>query len=240
MARCAYVASSARGLGGQGFGSPWRIGTGMSRGAITAALLVAVLASCGGVPAGSPNATATTTPPSATAGATIMPATAAATPAATPSPTPVPEAFVSPFYHYSLLLPAEAAAFAWHPAEHAWDGVARMDSESDAIDRVVTAGGTLFAFGQPTHADLTAYRAQIIDALTRWHPCSGVTERTTKIAREPARLIACTSEPFLVTRLVLVHHGFGLVLTLDYEDTAPAEGQMALLESYAAPIKLLP
>jgi hypothetical protein len=208
----------------------------MFRGAITAALLVAILASCSGGPAGSVSPSATTAAPSATAAATILPAT----PSPTPSPTPVPEAFVSPFYHYSLLLPAEAEAFAWHPAKYAWDGAARMDSESEAIDRVVTAGGTLFAFGQPTHADLKAYRAQIIAALTGWHPCSGVTERATKIAGEPARLIACTSDPFLVTRLVLVHHGFGLVLTLDYLSSAPVERQMALLESYAAPIKLLP
>jgi hypothetical protein len=152
---------------------------------------------------------------------------------------PVPEAFVSPFYHYSLVLPAEADAFAWHPAKSAWDGVARMDSESEDIDRVVTAGGTLFAFGQPTHADLKAYRTQIIAALTRWHPCTGVTERATTIAGEPARLIACTSEPFLVTRLVVVHRGFGLVLTLDYGADAPVERQMALLESYAAPLKFL-
>lgn len=204
----------------------------MSRGAITAALLVAVLASCSGGPAGTANPSATTTAASATAGAIIVPAT--------PSPTPVPEAFVSPFYHYSLLLPAEADAFAWHPAKYAWDGAARMDSQSEATDRVVTAGGTLFAFGQPTNADLKAYRAQIIAALTSWHPCSGVTERATKIAGEPAQLIACTSDPFLVTRLVLVHRGFGLVLTLDYEAGTPVERQMALLESYAAPIKLLP
>jgi hypothetical protein len=220
------------------FGSPWRVH--MSRGAITPALLVAVLASCGGGPAASENPPAATTVPSATASATIVPATLAVTPSPIPTPTPVAEAFVSPFYHYSLLLPAEAAAFTWQPAKHAWDRVSVMDSESDAIDHVTTAGGKLFAFGQPTHADLKTYRREVIGTLTTWHPCSGVTERATKVAGEPARLIACTSYPFLVTRLVLVHHGFGLVLTLDRDETAPAEGQMALLESYAAPIKLLP
>ena len=102
------------------FGSACRIGT--SRGAISAALLVAVLASCGGAPAGATHATASTTASSETAGPTIVPATAAPTLSPTPSPTPVPEAFVSPFYHYSLLLPAEAEAFAWHPAKYAWDG----------------------------------------------------------------------------------------------------------------------
>lgn len=217
---------------------PRRIG--ITRGSMALALLVGVLASCSGGPAGSLNPSSATAPPSGTAGATIVPGTPSATPSPSPSPTPVPEAFVSPFYHYSLLLPAEAEAFAWHPAKSAWDGVARMDSESEDIDRVVTAGGTLFAFGQPTHADLKAYRAQIIGALTSWHPCSGVTERATTIAGEPARLIACTSEPFLVTRLVLVHHGFGLVFTLDYEAGAPKEQQMALLESYTTPVKFLP
>jgi hypothetical protein len=199
---------------------------------MTSALLVAVLGSCTGGPAGSEHPSTATTPAPATAGATIVPATSA--------PTPVPEAFVSPFYHYSLQLPAEAEAFAWHPANAAWDGVARIDSESEDIDSVATAGGTFFAFGQPTHADLKAYRAQVIAALTGWHPCSGVTERATTIAGEPARLIACTSEPYLVTRLVLVHRGFGLVFTLDYEEGAPVERQMALLESYAAPLKFLP
>jgi hypothetical protein len=216
--------------------SAWRIG--MSRRAMTAALLAAMLASCSGGPAGSENPSTTTTSPSATAGTTIVPATPEATPV--PDATTVPEAFVSPFYHYSLLLPADADAFTWHPAKSAWDGVARMDSESEAIDRVVTAGGTLFAFGQPTHADLKTYSAEVIATLTRFHPCSGVTERATTIAGEPGRLIACTSEPFLVTRLVLVHLGFGLVFTLDYEAGTPVERQMALLESYIAPLKFVP
>jgi hypothetical protein len=38
----------------------------------------------------------------------------------------------------------------------------------------------------------------------------------------------------------LVHHGFGLVLTLGTELRPPVEAQMALLEAYVAPIKLLP
>jgi hypothetical protein len=124
-------------------------------------------------------------------------------------PPASPAVLVSPFYAYSLALPA-----GWRPgpARQAWDGTARIDSDGLFVDRAYGPGSKLFfVYAAPTDLDLAAYAAQGQKDVNAWHGCPARagSETNVTIGGSPGRLHAFHCSGLSVMKAFVVRDGFG-------------------------------
>ena len=145
----------------RGSGQPWRFPmNGSSRFAIVAATVVVVavggwylLGPQGGAvgdQAGSPSPTVSASAP------------------VSASPAPSPVTFTSPYYGYTVTLPAGWSAT---PATAVWDGKGAPGSENPVVDKFFGPGmKTVHAFAGPTSSDLTTYGNDVIAWISQFHP----------------------------------------------------------------------
>jgi len=107
------------------------------------------------------------------------------------SPTASPVTFTSPFYGYTVTLPAGWSAT---PAAKVWDGKGAPGSEDPAVDKFHGPGlRTVHAFVTPISVDLAAYSEDIIARNAQSHtecPPQPESVESTKVGPDPATFIA--------------------------------------------------
>jgi len=122
------------------------------------------------------------------------------------SPTASPVTFTSPFYGYTLKLPAGWSAT---PATKAWDGKGAPGSEDPVVDKFQGPGlKTVHAFAAPISLDLAAYRDQVIARNAQLHgecPPQPDSLESTSVASDPATFIAWNCG--ILINLVVGRHG---------------------------------
>jgi len=201
-------------------------------------VVAAVLAGCGATTDPSPASPApigvSGSPQSPTAALSQPSPTAAliATPTVAASPTPVvspsdASVFESDVYPYSLELPPGTLTRKWLSATRAWDGQARVGSDTPNVDITGTVDGGLLVWGLSWTGDAASFSDLISGHMARFHGCS-VTS-----APEPIEVAGvagvgqratCASDTRTMTA-VLVRDGYGLVFRLRYD---PDKGSVAL------------
>lgn len=130
-------------------------------------------------------------------------------PAASSSPSATVAVLDSPFYGYTLPLPA-----GWSPQgpAQAWNGVSRIDSNGPYVDRATGPGSKLFfVYGAPSRLDLAAYAADGQLDVWAWHGCPATAESETDvtIGGAPGRLHAFHCQGLYVMKAFVVRDGFG-------------------------------
>jgi hypothetical protein len=195
------------------------------------AILTAVVLGCGG------GANASPVVPTASPVVPAASPTAAETPSEAPTAEPVPTqpaAFGSTLYPYTWELPAGTRTRTWKPATVAWDGVARVGTDSRVVDITGTVDGTLLVWGLPWTGDLKGFSDLVKANAARFHDCSAVDDLSGFEVNGLAGLAqrdACAHEYADVTgvhtnslRAVMVKDGYGLafriVLNLGKESVA--------------------
>ena len=169
----------------RGLGQPWRFPmNGWARYAVLAAA-IAVIAVGGwyllGTPRGAGGPAGSPTPsPTVTESASVS-----------ASPTASPVTFTSPFYGYTVRLPAGWSAT---PATKAWDGKGAPGSEDPVVDKFQGPGlKTVHVFAAPISLDLAAYRDDVIARNAQLHgecPPQPDSLKSTSVGSDPATFIA--------------------------------------------------
>jgi hypothetical protein len=124
--------------------------------------------------------------------------------------------FDSAVYPYRLELPAGIGLRRWRAAVVAWDGAARIGTDTRNVDLTGTIDGTLMVFGMPWTGTLAQFRAVTADVTARFHGCSVISEpqpfEIGGVAAIGAREACAQKTP--AGGLVLVKDGYGMAFRL--------------------------
>ncbi len=134
---------------------------------------------------------------------------------ATPTAT-AGAAFMSVQYRYSIELPPGVLTRQWRAAIVAWDGEARIATDSRNVDITGTVDGTLLAWGLAWDGDLVGFSDLVRDNSARFHGCNPVDEPKTFEVDGVAGIgqsDACANDTNAV-RAVLLNDGYGLAFRL--------------------------
>lgn len=184
--------------------------------------LIGLIAGCGGsvAPARSapvePSGTAVTSssPPVVP---TAAPSTVRPSPTSASSPA-ASSVFASRVYPYELELPPGVLSLNWKPALRAWDGQARVGSDSPLVDITSTVDGALLVWGLPWNGDVAGFLGLITKTMARFHGCSTTSKpESFEVAtvKALAQSQSCAQDTQAAT-VAMVKDGYGLAFRLTF------------------------
>lgn len=188
--------------------------SGLLRSGVTIVSAMALWACASSPSVGTPSPPASASPSSLEQ--TPTPTATASLTATPPPPTPLPTTsgairFESVKYPYALTLPAAIVQRNWHPAQRAWDGLARIEMAGPYTDNIGVVDGGLHIFGTSAPDGARAFYRLVVDNAKRFHGCTEPTDAQDLMVNEATAVSytqTCVGQPF--ARIVLVQDGFGL------------------------------
>jgi hypothetical protein len=127
--------------------------------------------------------------------------------------------FTSSIYPYTLELPAGVSTRNWKPATRAWDGQARIATDTPNVDATGTVDGTLLVWGLPWDGTAATFGGLASDTMARFHGCKSMSKPEPFVLGTIAgtgQLHLC-AQGFRTFTATVVSDGYGLVFRLRYD-----------------------
>jgi hypothetical protein len=145
------------------------------------------------------------------AGSTVTPIDSLPTSAASPL------VFDSTVYPYRLSLPAVVVFGSWTPAIREGQPDLSIYTGAATNDQASTVEGTLFIVGAPWSGTLQDLETQVVTAVAEAHDCKvPVVRKDLTLGANPAIGFTqtCTTTDLVFTRVVVIHEGYALAISL--------------------------
>ena len=143
--------------------------------------------------------------------------------------------FSSPFYGYTIDLPAGSEVTAVIPATAPWDGTSAIASGGPMVDQFRRTGSRLaFILAAPTDLDLEAWAAAVHAKAVREHGCAEdvTAERDIQVGGTPSRVVAFTCQGLVVYEATMVRDGVGFIAKQITPPPGSAADEAASLDDF--------